>query len=79
MTTQEKLDYLISILHSDEFDMLLDEIIGIDNVGDEETYRNLINEYIEDLCSFGDLDAYDDDEDVSVMVDDFILYCENKE
>jgi hypothetical protein len=77
MTNQEKLDYLIALMYSDEFDMLFDEITGIDNVGGEEKYRNLVNDYIDELCSFGDLDAYDDDENVSVMVDDFILYCEN--
>ena len=78
MDNNEKLNHLISILHSDEFDVLFNETTGIDNVGGEESFRNLVNStYIEDLCSFGDLDAYDDDEDVSVMVDDFILYCEN--
>ena len=77
MDNNEKLNHLISILHSDEFDALLNETTGIDNFGGKESLRNLVNTYIEELCSFGDLDAYDDDEDVSTMVDDFILYCEN--
>ena len=77
MTTQEKLNHLTTIIHSDEFDVLFDEISGIDNIGGEENYRNLVNEYTEDLDSFSDLDAYDDDEDVFVMVTDFILYCED--
>lgn len=77
MTTQEKLDQLISILHSDEFDALFDKTTGIDNVGGEEKYRNLVNEYIDDLCSFGDVDAYDSVTEtvtVQVMVEDFTLY-----
>jgi len=77
MDNNEKLNHLISILHSDEFDALLNETTDIDNFGGKESLRNLVNTYIEELCSFGDLDAYDDDEDVSTMVDDFILYCEN--
>lgn len=74
MTTQEKLDRIIAILRSNEFNMLFDKAIGIDNVGGEESFRNIINTYIEELYSFGDLDAYDDDEDASTMVEDFIRF-----
>ena len=79
MTHQQKLNHLISIMNSDEFDVLFDETTGIDNVGGEEKYRNLVNEYIDGLCSFGDVDAYehayDDVIGVKVMVEDFALYC----
>jgi hypothetical protein len=81
MTNQEKLDYLIAIMHSDKFDTLFDKKTGITNVGGKENYQKLVNDYIEDLCSFGDVDAYqdvldfNDDTGVHVMVEDFSLFC----
>ncbi len=81
MTTSEKFDYLIAIMHSDKFDTLFDKKTGITNVGGKENYQKLVNNYIEDLCSFGDVDAYqdvldfNDDTGVHVMVEDFSLFC----
>ena len=75
MTTQEKLDRIIAILRSNEFGELFHKTIDISViVGGEEHYKNLIDDYIDELYSFGDLDAYHDD-DVVMMVNDFIWWC----
>lgn len=79
-----KLNHLITLIRSPEFDneynnqmsnVFVDEetIANFNTIG-EEAYRDLVEEYIDALIHYSDIDAYDDETDVKVLVSDFILY-----
>jgi hypothetical protein len=81
-----KLNHLIALIRSPEFDneynnqiwsdTFVDGEISIANFNTigEEAYRDLVEEYIDALIHYSDIDAYGDETDVKVLVSDFILY-----